>query len=55
MGNDTGKLAIILRIVFIEAISNKLGMFLIDGKDNGFTKTITAFGFNTIFHQVLEH
>ena len=55
VGNDTGKLAIILRIVFIETISNKLGMFLIDGKDNGFTKTITAFGFNTIFHQVLEH
>ena len=42
VSDDAGKPAFVMRIVGVEAFGDKLGMFMVFGKDNGFAQPVAA-------------
>ena len=54
-GDDAGKLALVVRIVRVEAFSDELGMVVVLGEDDGLAQPVAACDLLAVGHQVLKH
>ncbi|SKY45255.1 Uncharacterised protein [Mycobacteroides abscessus subsp. abscessus] len=54
VGDDSGEVAVVLRIVAVEALGDEVGEFLVLGEDDGLAKAITTSNAVAASHEDLE-